>query len=109
MPKRIGEIILYDLKELSEKLDITVVALRSYIREGRLKARKWGREWHVSEDALRDYFLRTDDPSDVQELQERIVEADPETRERVREVLNTKRVPDAGVTGSKSGNRQNRT
>lgn len=102
MPKRIGEIILYDLKELSEKLDITVVALRTYIKEGRLKARKWGREYHVSEDALRDYFLRTEDPADVQELQDRIRHADPDTRERVREVLDTKEVP-------MSGNRQNRT
>jgi len=56
MPKQIGDIIVFPLKEISEKLDITTVTLRKYIRQGKLIARKWGGNWYVSEDSLREFF-----------------------------------------------------
>ncbi len=56
MPKTIGKIRLYSLKELSRKLDVNIVTLRTYIRTGRLKGAKMGVQWMVSEDNLREYF-----------------------------------------------------
>ncbi len=56
MPKTIGKIRLYSLKELSKRLDVNIVTLRSYIRTGRLKGAKMGVSWMVSEDNLREYF-----------------------------------------------------
>lgn len=68
MPKEFGNLRLYDLKEISEQLDLSVQTLRTYIQEGRLKGRKWGKAWYVSEAALQEYFtsppkeeLREDD------------------------------------------------
>lgn len=56
MPIQLGELRLFTLEELSEKLGITTVTLRAYIKEGRLKGRKAGVRWYVSEEALREYF-----------------------------------------------------
>jgi excisionase family DNA binding protein len=56
MPKTIGKIRLYSLKELSKRLDVNIVTLRAYIRTGRLKGAKMGVQWMVSEDNLREYF-----------------------------------------------------
>ena len=56
MPIQLGEIKLYSLKELSKTLGITTFTLRSYIREGKLRARKMGTKWLITEDALKEYF-----------------------------------------------------
>ncbi|MBM4055318.1 MAG: helix-turn-helix domain-containing protein [Planctomycetes bacterium] len=53
------ELKLYSLKELSEILGITTFTLRTYIRQGKLKARKMGTKWLVTEEALKDYFSDT--------------------------------------------------
>ncbi len=57
MPIKIGNIIVYDLLELSNKLDINVTALRTYIKEGKLLAVKVGNKWQVSEEGLAKFFL----------------------------------------------------
>ena len=56
MPIQLGELKLYSLKELSKSLGITTFTLRTYIRQGKLRARKMGTKWLVTEDALREYF-----------------------------------------------------
>lgn len=56
MPIEIGEITVYKLQEVADKLGVTTDTLRKYIREGRLAGQKVGGHWHVSEDALRDFF-----------------------------------------------------
>jgi len=56
MPIRIGEIKLYSVLELSKKLDVTPITLRTYIRHGKLAGRKVGGRWFVSEESLREYF-----------------------------------------------------
>lgn len=43
---------IYNLKDLSIKLRITVRTLREYIKQGRLKARKIGRAYYVTEPEL---------------------------------------------------------
>lgn len=56
MPIELGELRLFTLEELSEKLGLTTVTLRTYIKEGRLKGRKAGVRWYVTEEALREFF-----------------------------------------------------
>ena len=56
MPILLGELKLYALKELSKSLGITTFTLRTYIRQGKLRARKMGTKWLITEDALKEYF-----------------------------------------------------
>ena len=46
---------LYDLKELSEKLEVTQRTLLTYLKEGRLKGVKIGGKWKVTEDNLQKF------------------------------------------------------
>lgn len=55
MPKKIGDLTLYTVLELSKSLDVTEVTLRRYINEGKLKAKKIGGAYHVSEEAIKDF------------------------------------------------------
>lgn len=56
MAKKIGSLTLYSIDDLHELLGISKMTLRAYLREGRLKGRKLGVQWYVSEDALKEYF-----------------------------------------------------
>lgn len=56
MPIEVGDLKLYDVKELASLLDIQERTIRKLLREGRLKARKLARKWYVSEDSLKEYF-----------------------------------------------------
>lgn len=56
MPKKIGELTLYSVDDLHEKLGISKMTLRSYLREGKLMGRKMGVQWFVTEEAIRAYF-----------------------------------------------------
>ena len=58
MPKQIGDLKLYDLKELSEILGITVVSLRNYLRSKKIRGRKMGRNWYVTQEALEEYLKK---------------------------------------------------
>jgi len=61
MPVKIGNIKLFPLTEISETIGVTTVTLRTYIAKGKLKARKMGGKFYVSEDALREYFTTIDE------------------------------------------------
>lgn len=56
MAKKIGSLTLFSVDDLHEKLGISKMTIRAYLREGRLKGRKLGVQWYVTEDAIRDYF-----------------------------------------------------
>ncbi|MEX0944400.1 MAG: helix-turn-helix domain-containing protein [Balneolaceae bacterium] len=56
MAKKIGSLTLYTVDDLHELLGISKMTLRAYLRDGRLKGRKLGVQWYVSEEAIRDYF-----------------------------------------------------
>jgi len=56
MAKKIGDLKLYSVDDLHELLGISKMTIRAYLREGRLKGRKLGVQWYVTEDAIRDYF-----------------------------------------------------
>ncbi len=56
MPRKIGSLTLYSVDDLHEMLGISKMTLRAYLREGRLKGRKLGVQWFVTEEAIRNYF-----------------------------------------------------
>jgi len=58
MAKKIGDITLYTVLELSQSLDVTEVTLRRYIKEGKIHAKKIGGAYHISEDALKDFIAK---------------------------------------------------
>ena len=47
-----NEIPVYDLKDLSKKLKISIRTLRGYIKSGKLKAKKIGKAYYVTEPNL---------------------------------------------------------
>lgn len=60
MPKQIGRVLLYDLQELSEKLEIDVRSLRKWIRDGKIKAKKIGVKYFITEQNLYEYLGQAD-------------------------------------------------
>ena len=60
MPRKIGSLTLYSIDDLHEMLGISKMTLRAYLREGRLKGRKLGVSWFVTENAIREYFEETE-------------------------------------------------
>ena len=55
-PFELGGIKLYSLKELAKELKVSIVTLRRYVREKKLRAQKIGRKLYVSEKNLRTYL-----------------------------------------------------
>ncbi|MFU8811470.1 MAG: helix-turn-helix domain-containing protein [Balneolaceae bacterium] len=56
MPKKIGSLTLYSVDDLHELLGMSKMTIRAYLREGRLKGKKLGVQWYVTEEAIRAYF-----------------------------------------------------
>ncbi len=52
MSNMMNETPIYNLKDLSKKLTISVRALREYVKKGELKAKKVGRAYYVTEKSL---------------------------------------------------------
>jgi len=61
MPKKIGSLTLYSVDDLHELLGISKMTIRAYLREGKLKGKKLGVQWYVTEDAIRNYFEEPED------------------------------------------------
>ena len=56
MPKKLGNLTLYSVDDLHEMLGVSKLTLRSYIRNGKIRGRKLGVSWYVTEDSIREYF-----------------------------------------------------
>ena len=56
MPVVIGDLRLYTLDEIQDKLSISRRTLFTYIKTGRLRAQRFGSVTYVSEEALKEYF-----------------------------------------------------
>ena len=56
MPKQVGNLTLYSVDDLHEQLGLSKMTIRAYLREGKIRARKLGVQWYVTEEALREYF-----------------------------------------------------
>jgi len=70
MPRKIGSLTLYSVDDLHELLGISKMTLRAYLREGRLKGRKLGVQWFVTEEAIRDYFDQGDEKAERNQKKE---------------------------------------
>jgi len=60
MPKDIAGETLYTIPELQEMLGLSDRTLRAYFREGRLKGRKIGKNWHITEEHLKAFLRGTE-------------------------------------------------
>ena len=56
----IGDIKAYDVQEIAKMFDMTPQSIRRFLREGRIKARKFGTRWYATEEAIREYLLGYD-------------------------------------------------
>ncbi|MFW5782661.1 MAG: helix-turn-helix domain-containing protein, partial [Candidatus Muiribacteriaceae bacterium] len=54
--KKIGKITLYDLNEISEKLEVSVFTLRNYLKAGKLNGRKIGSKYFITEDNIEEFL-----------------------------------------------------
>jgi len=55
--KQFGDIKFYDVQEIAKAFDMTPQSVRKYFKEGRIKARKVGTRWYVTEEAMREFLL----------------------------------------------------
>lgn len=67
MPKNIGKITLYSIDDLHEKLGVSKLTLRSYLRSGKIRGKKLGVSWYVTEEALLEYFNSPDEAKEKPE------------------------------------------
>jgi len=67
MPKNIGKITLYSIDDLHEKLGVSKLTLRSYLRSGKIRGKKLGVSWYVTEEALLEYFNSPDEAQETPE------------------------------------------
>lgn len=77
MPIQLGSIRLFSVAEVSEALNVTAPTIRRYLKEHKIKGRKVGCKWFVTEDSLRNFFGVF--PEHMQELAN--VSVDPLQRE----------------------------
>lgn len=63
MPKHLGNLTLYSVDDLHEQLGLSKMTIRAYLREGKIRARKLGVQWYVTEEALREYFAEPVEPA----------------------------------------------
>lgn len=56
MPKHLGNLTLFSVDDLHEQLGLSKMTIRAYLREGKIRAKKLGVQWYVTEEALREYF-----------------------------------------------------
>jgi len=55
--KQFGDIKLYDVQEIAKIFDMTPQSVRKFFKTGRIKARKVGTRWYVTEEAIREFLL----------------------------------------------------
>lgn len=58
MPISISGLNLYSVPEISQKLNVTTVSIRNYIKQGHLKGRKVMGRWFVSENDFEEFFSK---------------------------------------------------
>lgn len=63
MVKQIGDIKLYSVKDLHDALGVNERTIRDWFNKGRLKGRKIGTEWHITDENLK-RFLNADEGGD---------------------------------------------
>lgn len=52
---------LYNIKETAEILGVTTRTMQTYIKNGKIKARKIGRGWKFTENSIKEFINGTDE------------------------------------------------
>lgn len=52
-----GDVKAYDVYEISKLFSVTPQSVRKYLKQGRIKANKFGTKWYITEEAMRDFLL----------------------------------------------------
>jgi excisionase family DNA binding protein len=60
MPIQIGDMTLYNVKDLAEMLGVSESTIRKYLQQGTLKGKKMARKWYVPDESLQAYFMDLD-------------------------------------------------
>ena len=56
MPATIKEMNLYSVPELSQRLNVTTVTIRKYLKQGKLKGQKVMGGWFISDEDIGEFF-----------------------------------------------------
>jgi len=56
MPTIIRDKTLYSVPELSQKLNVTTVTIRNYLKHGKLKGQKVMGRWFILDDDIVEFF-----------------------------------------------------
>ena len=59
MPVEINKETFYTVPELSQKLNVTTVTIRNYLKQGRVKGQKVMGRWFISREGLSEFFKGT--------------------------------------------------
>ena len=56
MPTTIRDKTLYSVPELSQKLNVTTVTIRNYLKQGKIKGQKVMGRWFILDDDIVEFF-----------------------------------------------------
>jgi hypothetical protein len=56
MVKSIGKIVLYDVDDIAKALKMNPRVIREWFNKGKLRGKKVGRTWMITEENLKDFF-----------------------------------------------------
>ena len=56
MVKKIGSITLYDVEDIAKALEMNPRIIRGWFTKGKLKGKKVGKNWVITEEDLRAFF-----------------------------------------------------
>lgn len=62
MARQFDGIILYTPEEVAERLGVGTQTVRVYLKDGRLRGRKFAGHWYIPADALVEYFSQPEPP-----------------------------------------------
>lgn len=75
MVKQIGDIKLYSVQDLHEALGVNERTVRDWFNKGRLKGRKIGTEWHITEENLKLFLNGEEGGDEIEEAKQRKIRA----------------------------------
>ena len=56
MTNKIRDVTLYSVPELSQKLNVTTVTIRKYLKQGKLKGKKVMGKWFILDEDITEFF-----------------------------------------------------
>jgi len=66
--KTIAGIEMYEVEDLMDQLNLSRYTVRNYLKDGKLKGRKIGIRWYVSEDNLAEFLNKSQAEVDLDKM-----------------------------------------